>query len=122
MDLSNCSFEKVGVAVLVDHNYGGFGVGSRVSLANSLVVKSCQPFRKRWLAQGRLCRRKNQRATREPSALSPESRVLRIYLVCLLVADRHVVSSSRCPEGTKGRVRSLCPKSPFSTSGDQGSV
>lgn len=46
MDLSNCSFEKVGVAVLVDHNYGGFGVGSRVSLANSRGSEELSAFQK----------------------------------------------------------------------------
>lgn len=98
MDLSNCSFEKVGVAVLVDHNYPGGGRGSRVSSANSSGSKELSAFLKAVAGPGEgVCRWKNQRAIREPSALSPESRILHIYLVCLLAADRHSPGCSLSP-------------------------
>lgn len=83
------------------------------------VAKSCQPFWKRWLAQGRVCRWKNQRAIREPSALSPESRVLRIYLVCLLAADGYspgcTLSSAAGALRGPREGRPLCPFLPLGT-------
>lgn len=58
--------------------------GSRARSGNgSRVAMSCQPVWKRWLAQGRLCRWRNQRAVRErwgSRPLSQRSPVLRDLL------------------------------------------
>lgn len=117
-----------GEAALVDHNYPGEGGGAERAQETGTVAKSCQAFWEWWLAQGRVCRWKNQRVTwrgRGSSPLSLELSILYVYFVCLLATDRHS-QSVHCgqqpwPWGDRVEGRPLCLECLFSTSEDQGS-
>ena len=113
----------------MDHNYCGQGGGKRSKRRNR-GAKSCQPFRKRWLARRRVCRwKKTQRAIRERWG-SPHYSAIQAFL-CLFslppgcrqtLPSLHTVFSSRYPEGMEGRTE-LCAQSiPFLLWGPRANV